>query len=145
MRRAFLAITTALLVFTYAAPAIGGPDLTALVKRVDKREQRHYESLDRRIKATVALVLTSNVTTTVDSALMTQSADGQFFTGTARCTTGRLAGGGVDWGTSTVYAGYRVIASAPDAGGYSWHATVATGGAPTPAGFPDVYAVCASG
>jgi hypothetical protein len=129
---------------TYVSPAVGGPDLAGQLRRVDQREQRHYDSIDRRIKATVALIQLQAVTTTVSTGVMVQSTDGRYFRGSASCVTGRLVGGGVDWGTATVYSDYHVISSSPDPGATSWKAEVNAGGSPVPSGFPQVYAVCAT-
>lgn len=134
----------AALAATYASPAVGGPDLAGRVRRVDQREAAHYASIDRRLKATVLLTLSQRVLTTAVTGPMIQSTDGRFFRGSASCYTGHaLVGGGVDWGTSTVYGDYHVIASAPDTAGLSWQAAVTTGSAPVPTASPTVYAVCA--
>jgi hypothetical protein len=145
MHRTILLLALVLTV-TYVSPAIGGPDLTAKLRRVDQREQRHYADLDRRIKATVLLTLNHRITTTPATASMTQSSDGRFFSGRVSCPVGQqLTGGGVDWGVSLEYADWHVVSSGPSVGGASWHATVHTGVATSPTTLPTVYAMCAKG
>ena len=125
-------------------PAVGAPSLEGLVKRIDKREKRHYASLDRRIKASVLLTLNQSIKTDRVSAAMSQSATNpRYFSGTVSCATGRLVGGGVDWYVSPDYGDYRVIRSAPSVGAVSWQAAVYSGDAPSPATSPQVYAICA--
>jgi hypothetical protein len=66
-----------------------------------------------------------------------------YFRGSAACTSGRLVGGGVNWGGGDIYAGFVVQESAPDIGGTQWIALVhASGGQLT--AIPHVYAICAS-
>lgn len=133
----------AALAATYVSPAVGGPDVAGQLKRVDKREKRHYAELDRRLKASVLLALNRRITVRDSSAPLSQSGDGRFFSGTAQCNWDeRRTGGGVDWGTTT-YGDYHVIYSAPYPNG--WSASVHVGNSTAPAKWPLVYAVCVKG
>ena len=144
-RVAALVAVTALL--ASAAPAFGTPSIPTLIKRLDKREARHYKETDRRLKATALLALRPDTARTSRvAAPMAQSASSPtIFNGQVLCPPGTtLTGGGVDWGSSTIYPAYSIISSAPDPGSVSWHASASTGGAPMPSVTPSVYAVCLS-
>jgi hypothetical protein len=136
-------LVAATAVLASAAPAFGAPSIPSIIKRLDKREARHYKETDRRLKAAALLALRPDTARTSRVAMpMTQSASSPtIFTGQALCPAGTtLTGGGVDWGMSPTYPAYHVIGSAPDPGSVAWRASVSTGGAP--AVVPSVYAVC---
>lgn len=140
-----IALVVGTFIVAQVTPAFGAPSLEGLIKRIDKREKRHYASLDRRIRASVLLTLNQSIKTDRVSAAMSQSTTNpRYFSGTVSCATGRLVGGGVDWYVSPDYGDYRVIRSAPSIGAVSWQAAVDTGASPTPSTSPQVYAICAT-
>lgn len=141
-----VACVAATAILVSAAPAFGAPSVPSIIKRLDKREARHYKDTSRRITATARLATLPDVARTDRvEAFMTQSATSPtMFSGQALCPSGTtLTSGGVDWGTATSeYLGYHVVSSAPDAGSVAWHATASTGGSPMPGRVPSVYALC---
>lgn len=132
---ALLAIT---LIGTVAMPAVGGPSLIGL----DKREQRHYQTLSRQVRVLTALH-NAGLSQKINTASLEQR--GRFYVGSAYCTPddGVLTGGGVDWGLDDgVYGNWVVNYSHPDTTGKEWRVSLFNGSDAGPVVTPRVYAIC---
>jgi hypothetical protein len=116
-----VALVAATALLASSAPAFGAPSVPSIIKRLDKREARHFKETDRRLKGAVALAAMPPVARTQRvETYMTQS--GTTSHGDAICPSNTtLTGGGVDWGPGTPeYPGYHVVSSAPDPGPVAW-------------------------